>query len=58
MTPASLVQGAPLGLPEFHAIAAIMRREARIHLAESKVTLVHSRLSRRLREHRLESFRD
>jgi len=53
-----LPAGAPLALPEFRAIAAIMQQEARIHLAESKVTLVHSRLSRRLREHRLESFRD
>jgi chemotaxis protein methyltransferase CheR len=50
--------GAPLGLHEFRAIAAIMQNDARIHLAESKVTLVHSRLARRLREHGLASFRD
>jgi chemotaxis protein methyltransferase CheR len=48
--------GVALGLPEFRAIAAIMHEEARIHLAESKVTLVHSRLSRRLREQGLGSF--
>jgi chemotaxis protein methyltransferase CheR len=54
----ALAAGAVLGLPEFRAIAAIMQQEARIHLAESKVTLVHSRLSRRLRDHGLGSFRD
>lgn len=56
-SPALAVAGA-LGLPEFRAIAAIMRDEARIHLVESKVTLVHSRLARRLREHGLADFRD
>ena len=54
----ALSANAPLDLPEFRAIAAIMMREARIHLVEAKVTLVHSRLSRRLREHGLASFRD
>lgn len=47
-----------LGLPEFRAIAAIMQSDARIHLVESKVVLVHSRLSRRLREHGLTRFSD
>jgi chemotaxis protein methyltransferase CheR len=57
-SPLAVTAGATLGLPEFHAIAAIMQREARIHLVEGKVTLVHSRLSRRLREHGLAGFRD
>lgn len=43
---------------QFRDIAAIMQREARIHLVEAKMTLVHSRLSRRLREHGLTSFVD
>ena len=47
-----------LGAPEFTAIAAIMQRDARIHLKEGKTTLVQSRLSRRLREHGLVTFRD
>jgi chemotaxis protein methyltransferase CheR len=47
-----------LGAAEFAAIAAIMQREARIHLSDAKRTLVHSRLSRRLRERRLATFRD
>jgi chemotaxis protein methyltransferase CheR len=47
-----------LGPAEFRAIAAIMQQEARIHLADAKVTLVHSRLSRRLREHGLARFAD
>lgn len=51
--------GAPeLGAAEFGAVAAIMQSDARIHLTEAKKTLVHSRLSRRLREHGLASFRD
>jgi chemotaxis protein methyltransferase CheR len=45
-------------LAEFRAIAAIVEEDARIHLVESKMTLVHSRLSRRLREHGLTSFKD
>ncbi len=57
--PASaLAAGASLDPAEFHAIAAIMQQEARIHLPESKVTLVHSRLSRRLRDQGLDHFRD
>ncbi|RJF85724.1 CheR family methyltransferase [Sphingomonas cavernae] len=54
----ALAATAELGLTEFRAIAAIMQEEARIHLVESKVTLVHSRLSRRLREHGLTRFAD
>lgn len=54
----ALTASAELGLAEFREIAAIMQREARIHLADSKRTLVHSRLSRRLREHGLPTFRD
>lgn len=54
----ALAANAELGLAEFRAIAAIMHREARIHLVESKMTLVHSRLARRLREHGLMRFSD
>lgn len=49
---------AELGTAEFRAIAEIMMREARIKLTEAKVTLVHARLSRRLRERGLTAFRD
>lgn len=49
---------AELGTAEFADIAAIMQKEARIHLSEVKRTLVHSRLSRRLRAHGIGSFRD
>lgn len=54
----ALSSSAELGMAEFRAIAAIMQHEARIHLLESKLTLVHSRLARRLRENGLSSFRD
>ena len=50
--------GPPLGSAEFAAIAAIMQSDARIHLTDIKKTLVHGRLSRRLRMHGLTSFRD
>lgn len=50
--------GPALGTAEFNAIAAIMQSDARIHLSDAKTTLVHSRLSRRLREHGLAHFRD
>lgn len=50
--------GPPLGDGEFAAIAAIMQSDARIHLTDIKKTLVHGRLSRRLRQHGLTSFRD
>nr|WP_138995793.1 protein-glutamate O-methyltransferase CheR [Sphingomonas sp. PAMC 26621] len=49
---------AELGSAEFAAIAEIMQRDARIHLTTGKITLVQSRLSRRLRAHGLASFRD
>ncbi|WP_380874060.1 chemotaxis protein methyltransferase [Sphingomonas sp. DBB INV C78] len=54
----TLAATAELGLPEFRAIAAIMMEDARIHLVESKIVLVHSRLSRRLRDHGLTRFSD
>ena len=54
----ALSTGPELGAAEFAAIAAIMQRDARIRLTDAKVTLVHSRLSRRLRNHGLTSFRD
>lgn len=47
-----------LGVAEFRAIAAIMQQEAGIHLVEAKMTLVHSRLARRLREQGLTRFSD
>jgi chemotaxis protein methyltransferase CheR len=43
---------------DFAAIAAIMQSDARIHLSDAKVTLVQSRLGRRLRQHGLTSFAD
>jgi len=43
---------------DFARVAAIMQTDARIHLAESKATLVHSRLSRRLRTLGLARFAD
>ncbi|WP_033921495.1 CheR family methyltransferase [Sphingomonas sp. 37zxx] len=49
---------AELGSAEFAAIANIMQRDARIHLTPAKITLVQSRLSRRLRAHGLSTFRD
>ncbi|WP_395328382.1 CheR family methyltransferase [Novosphingobium sp. BL-8H] len=54
----TLAANAELRPAQFREIAAIMQREARIHLVEAKTTLVHSRLSRRLREHGLSSFAD
>jgi chemotaxis protein methyltransferase CheR len=53
-----LVGQGELGPVQFREIAAIMQKEARIHLVEAKATLVHSRLSRRLREHGLTRFAD
>jgi len=47
-----------LGQTEFAVIARIMQSEARIHLTEAKTTLVQSRLSRRLRDHGVPTFRD
>lgn len=59
MSPApSLAIDAELGIPEFRAIAAILQEEARITLGEAKVTLVQSRLAKRLRQHGLGSYRD
>ena len=50
--------GPPLADAEFAAIATIMQSDARIHLTDIKKTLVHGRLSRRLRMHGLANFRD
>ena len=50
--------GAELGPAEFAAIAAIMQKDARIHLAPGKVTLVQSRLNRRVRNHGLQTFKE
>ncbi|WP_277969589.1 MULTISPECIES: CheR family methyltransferase [Sphingomonas] len=49
---------AELGSAEFAVIARIMQTDARIHLTTAKSTLVQSRLSRRLRDHGLTTFRD
>jgi chemotaxis protein methyltransferase CheR len=43
---------------DFAAIAAIMQSDAKIHLSDAKMTLVQSRLARRLRQHGVGSFRD
>ncbi|WP_346328983.1 CheR family methyltransferase [Iodidimonas sp. SYSU 1G8] len=43
---------------DFAEIAALMQHEARIHLAETKIALVHSRLSKRVRERGLTRFSD
>lgn len=61
--PARETGGTPLGTSElgraeFAVIARIMQTEARIHLTEAKTTLVQSRLSRRLRDHGVPTFRD
>jgi chemotaxis protein methyltransferase CheR len=53
-----LSEGASLRAADFNAIAAIMQSDARIHLSDAKVTLVQSRLARRLRQHGLDSFAD
>ncbi|WP_242139728.1 MULTISPECIES: protein-glutamate O-methyltransferase CheR [unclassified Sphingomonas] len=45
-----------LGDAEFAGVARIMQSAARIHLSSTKRTLVQSRLVRRLREHRLDTF--
>ena len=54
----SLWGGAPLSDTEFREIAALLHQEARITLPPQKVTLVRSRLSRRLREKGLKTFGD
>jgi chemotaxis protein methyltransferase CheR len=50
--------GINLDSSDFQAIAAILLAEARISLAPQKVTLVRSRLSRRLRAKGLNSYHD
>jgi chemotaxis protein methyltransferase CheR len=45
-----------LGDAEFKALAQIMQSDARIHLPPAKKSLVHSRLARRVRENKLDSF--
>lgn len=46
----------PLTSGNFHQLARLLHAQSGIHLAESKASLVHSRLVKRLRELRLESF--
>ena len=43
---------------DFDRVAAIMQREARIALPSTKVSLVCSRLARRLRMHGIATFKD
>jgi chemotaxis protein methyltransferase CheR len=50
--------GPALRPADFNAIAAIMQRDARIELSDAKVTLVQSRLGRRLRQHGLSNYGD
>jgi chemotaxis protein methyltransferase CheR len=45
-----------LGDVEFNALARIMQNDARIHLPIAKKSLVHSRLARRVRDNKLDSF--
>jgi chemotaxis protein methyltransferase CheR len=47
-----------LGVEEFRTIAAILHGDAGIHLSDSKMALVYSRLVKRLRALGLASFRD
>ncbi|MFX7712939.1 hypothetical protein ABTJ93_19600, partial [Acinetobacter baumannii] len=49
---------AELTSSDFAAIAAIMQSDARISLSAGKMTLVQSRLAKRLRQHGLAHFRD
>ncbi|QIG79719.1 CheR family methyltransferase [Stakelama tenebrarum] len=55
-TAMSAAANAELTPRDFTAIAAIMQSDARIALSEAKMTLVQSRLARRLREHGLSRF--
>jgi chemotaxis protein methyltransferase CheR len=54
--PATSVAAVVLSAADFRVIAGILHEEARIHLSEAKINLVQSRLARRLRERRLDSF--
>jgi len=55
----SLIEGDyPLTKEDFRDIAAMLYADARIHLADSKASLVYSRLIKRLRALNLESFSD
>ena len=49
---------ASLGKAEFRDIADMLYADAGIHLAESKASLVYSRLAKRLRALNIDSFRD
>lgn len=54
----ALAKEPDLGPAEYQAIASILHDAARITLGEGKVTLVQSRLGRRLRERGARGFRD
>nr|WP_294167854.1 protein-glutamate O-methyltransferase CheR [uncultured Sphingomonas sp.] len=54
----ALAREPELGAAEYKAIAGILHDAARITLGEGKVTLVQSRLGRRLRQRGLSGFRD
>jgi len=57
-TPASKGGDMPLSDREFREIAALLYADSGIHLPDGKVSLVHSRLCKRLRVLGMESFRD
>lgn len=48
----------PFTNEDFNRIAALLRRESGIHLQDSKAALVYSRLAKRLRALRIESFHE
>jgi chemotaxis protein methyltransferase CheR len=48
----------PFTNDDFSRIATLLRRESGIHLRDSKTALVYSRLTKRLRALRIESFRE
>lgn len=54
--PSALDTVPPLGEPAFRKVVAIMQRDARIHLPDTKVTLVQSRLGKMLRRLQLPDF--
>jgi chemotaxis protein methyltransferase CheR len=54
----ALARESELGAAEYKAIAGIMHDAARITLGDDKGTMVQSRLSRRLRQRGIGSFRD
>ena len=54
----ALAAPAVLSPGDFAAIQTIMQRDARIALSQDKITLVQSRLDKRLRQHGMGNYRD